>query len=648
MLTCDLTTNFNMKFNYKTLERLVPEIPAIEIVAEKITAHLFEIESCENGVLDVKILPNRYSDAACYRGLAREITAICKLPYKEGKITAPKALHKNKVQPVIEVPSLCRRLIACRVEDISLGKSPAWMQEALETYGIRSINGLVDITNYVTIETGQPLHAFDADKMEGGQLVARQAHEGEEVETLDGKKIILNPSALVLSDARNALDIAGIKGGTRAEITAKTKNIVLTAGNFDGTLIYKTSKRVGITTDASIRFSHNISPALAERGILCALELILEICGGKAGTICDTYPKPVKPITIPFEIKRFNTLTGLAFTEADCLTSLKRLGFLVAGKKVTPPVERTDITRFEDVVEEITRLQGYADLPATPPRITVTPVIPQPMRQLKDALQDMLVPLGFTEILTRSFSAEGEVALENPLTSEQAFLRPSLMEGARNAVILNLKSFEAAALFEIGSAFHKKTNHEPAEEVLCGIALASKGMKDEEAFRAVRGIMETILIRLGVGDALFTEENKALVITIKGEAVGKITRLEADHVSAYAELSLTKLLPHVSPLPHYTPIPKYPVIVRDVSFMVAKTVKIGTVMDAAWHDVPKDLTDIRFISLYEGKGIPEGKKSVTLRFIFQSAKRTLTDIEADSFLSYIMDAMKEKITFEIK
>ncbi|MDO8582515.1 MAG: phenylalanine--tRNA ligase subunit beta [bacterium] len=637
-----------MKFSYKNLERLVPNLPTIEILAEKITAHLFEIESYENGVLDVKILPNRYSDAACYRGLAREIAAICKLSYKEPKLVIPKAAHKNKIQPAIEVPNLCRRLIACRVEGISLGSTPAWMKEALETYGIRSINGLVDITNYVTIETGQPLHAFDADKMEGNELVARQAHEGEVVTTLDGKEIKLNPSALVLSDARNALDIAGIKGGTRAEISSKTKNIVLTAGNFDGTLIYKTSKRVGISTDASIRFSHNISPALAERGILRALELIAEVCGGKAGAVCDTHPKPVKPVAVAFDIKRFNALTGLAFTEADCLTSLKRLGFTIVGKKVTPPIERTDITRFEDVVEEITRLVGYADLPATPPRITVTPATPQPMRRLKDSLQDMLVPLGFTEILTRSFSAEGEVALENPLTSEQAFLRPSLMEGARNAVILNLKSFEAAALFEIGSAFHKKTNHEPAEEVLCGIALASKGMKDEEAFRAVRGIVETILTRLGVGDALSTEENKALAITIKGDLVGKIIRLEAGHVSAYAELSLTKLLPHVSPLPHYTPIPKYPSIVRDVSFMVAKNVKIGTLMDAAWHDTPKDLTDIRFISLYEGKGMPEGKKSATLRFVFQSNDRTLTDPEADSFLSYIVDAMKEKLAFEIR
>lgn len=637
-----------MKFSYKTLERILPNLPPIEILMEKITAHLFEIESCENDVLDIKILPNRYSDAACYRGLAREIAAISKLPYKEPKLTAPKKNHKNKAQPAIEVPNLCRRLIACRVEGVTLSTAPAWMKEALETYGIRSINGLVDITNYVTIETGQPLHAFDADKMEGNELVARQAHEGETVTTLDGKELKLNPSVLVLSDSRNALDIAGIKGGTRAEIGTKTKNIVLTAGNFDGTLIYKTSKRIGITTDASVRFSHNISPALAERGILRALELILEICGGNAGAVCDTYPKPVQPVTIPFDIKRFNAITGLTRTETECLMLLKRLGFAVAGKKVTPPAERTDITRFEDLVEEITRLEGYADLPATPPHITVTAALPQPMRRLKDALQDMLVPLGFTEILTRSFSAAGEVALENPLTSEQSFLRTNLMEGAEHAINLNLKSFEATALFEIGSVFHKKTNHEPAEEAVCGIALASKGMKDEEAFRAVRGIVENLLTRLGIVNYMITEENKGLAIAVNGEVAGTIVRLEAGNAGAYTEVSLTKILPHVSYGRHFAPIPKYPSIVRDVSFIITKNIKIGTVMDAAWHDIPKDLIDIRFTDLYEGKGIPEGKKSVTLRFVFQSADRTLTDPEADSFLSYIMDAMKEKLTFELR
>ncbi len=637
-----------MKFSYKTLERLLLNIPPIETVAEKITAHLFEIESCEKGVLDVKILPNRYSDAACYRGLAREIAAICKLPHKEPKLVAPKATHKNKIKPAIEVPNLCRRLIACRVEGVTLGTAPVWMKEALETYGIRSINGLVDITNYVTIETGQPLHAFDADKMEGNELVARQAHEGEPVTTLDGKEIKLNPSALVLSDARNALDIAGIKGGTRAEITAKTKNIVLTAGNFDGTLIYKTSKRIGITTDASVRFSHNISPTLAERGILRALELIMEICGGRAGAVCDTYPKPVTPASIVFDIKRFNTLTGLTLTETECLTNLKRLGFSIAGKKVTPPIERTDIVRFEDVVEEITRLQGYADLSATAPRITVTSVAPQPMRRLKDALQDMLVPLGFTEILTRSFSATGEVALENPLTSEQGFLRASLMEGAGKAVTLNLKSFDAAALFEIGAVFHKKTNHEPAEEVVCSIALASKDMKGEEAFRAVRGTIETLFARLGIPNVSYDEEGKTLTVSVNGESVGKITRLETSQSGAYAEFSLTKIVPQVSYRRHFAPIPKYPSIVRDVSFIVAKNTKVGAIMDAAWHDVPKDVADIRFMGLYEGKGVPEDKKSITLRFVFQSVSGTLTDIEADSFLSYILDAMKEKLTFEIR
>lgn len=637
-----------MKFNYKTLERLIPDIPPIETVVEKITAHLFEIESCEKGVLDIKVLPNRYADAACYRGLAREIAAICKVPFKDQKIAAPKARHKNKTRPVIEVPNLCRRLMSCRIEGISLGKSPAWMQEALEVYGIRSINGIVDITNFVTIETGQPLHAFDADKMEGAELVARQAHEGEMVETLDGKKIALNPSALVLSDARNALDIAGVKGGTRAEITAKTKNIVLTAGNFDGTLIYKTAKRIGLSTDASIRFSHAISPALVERGMLRALQLILEICGGKAGAVCDAYPKPVKAVPLAFDIQRFNALTGLTLTESHCITELKKLGFAVSGKKVTPPPERTDIQRFEDIAEEIMRLHGYADLPDTPPRIAVSAATREPMRTLKDSVQDILVSFCLTEILTGSFAENGEVALENPLTIEQSFLRPSLTKGLANALLHNAKFFDTAALFEIGSVFGKKTNHEPAEEVRCGIAYLQKGANGEGVFRAVRGIVEELLARLGVRNWTLAEDNKALEISIGGDIIGTILCGETMRTSAYAEISLTKLLPFVSMEKQYAPIPKYPSIARDISFVVEKGVKVGALMDAAWHDAPKDLKEARFMGTYEGAGIPAGKKSITLRFIFRSDSRTLTDAEADTFYGYIIDAMKEKLAFEIK
>ncbi len=645
-----------MKFNYKTLERLIPDIPPIEMVAEKITAHLFEIESYKNNVLDIKILPNRYSDAACYRGIAREIAAICKLPFKEPKMATPKPAHKNRIQPTIEVPNLCRRLMACRIEGISLGTAPTWMKDALTTYGIRSVNGIVDITNYVTIETGQPLHAFDADRMEGNELTARQAHEGETVETLDGKKITLNPSALVLSDARNALDIAGIKGGTRAEITTKTKNIVLTAGNFDGTLIYKTAKRVGITTDASIRFSHAISPVLVEQGMKRAIELIYQICEGKIGITSDAYPKPPKPFPLFFEIKRCNAITCLALTEAQCFADLKKLGFTVSGKKVTPPPERTDITRFEDLTEEITRLAGYANVPCIPPRIAISAPASAPLRALKDSVQDLLVSFGFSEILTRSFAAEGEVALENPLAPEQLFLRSSLAGGMIKALLHNAKFFNTTALFEIGSVFHKKATHEPMEEIRCIIGMISKDANEQESFRRACGAAQELHTLLGIPDWQITTENTQPTFSmgqtgikeacVEDKLLGIIKRDEGG--GAYIEFSLTKILPHIKRVKHFKEIPKYPSIVRDVSFIVEKGVKAGAVMDAAWHDTPNDLQDIRFMGLYEGKGVPAGKKSVTLRFVFQSPDRTLTDAEADSFLSYVMDAMREKLPFEIK
>jgi len=637
-----------MKFSYKTLERIIPDIPPIESVAEKITAHLFEIESYENSILDIKILPNRYSDAACYRGIAREIAAMCKLSYKAPKYSAPKAKHKDITNPVIEVPNLCRRLMTCQIHDIAIGTTPAWMKEALETYGIRSINGIVDITNYVTIETGQPLHAFDTDTMEGNELVVRQAHEGEVVTTLDGKEVVLTPSALVLSDSRHALDIAGIKGGTRAEITRTTKNIVLTAGNFDGTLIYKTARRIGITTDASIRFSHAISPDIAVQGMHRALELITEICGGSMGSICDTYPKPIKPITLFFDIKRFNNLAGLNLKESACLATLASLGFTISGKKITVPLERTDISRFEDIVEEILRLHGYADVPATPPSIAVMPLVPEPMRALKDDIQNTLVTFGYTEILTRSFSSDGEVALENPLSPEQSFLRMHLKEGIVNALALNAKAFDTVALFEIGSVFTKKTTHEPHEDIHCAIALKDKRLKDEDTFRSVRGAIDALCTKLGISNVEYAEDGATLTIAIHTEVIGTITYLAHEGGGTYAEFSLSKIMPHTTSLYSFTPISRYPSITRDVSFITNTTLKAGALLDAAWHDVPHSVTDIRFMGVYAGKGIPEGKKSTTLRFVFQSKDKTLTDTEADDFLSYIMDAMRERVEFEIK
>lgn len=640
-----------MKLSYHILKQLVPDIPPIAELAEKITMHLFEVESSAGDVLDIKILPNRYSDAACYFGLAREIAAICNVPYKKPKTKKIRSLVKKAVPADNSMPHLCRRIATAYVENVRIASSPDWLKNALEVSGIRSINNLVDITNYVMLETGQPLHVFDYEKIQGGGIIVRQAHDGEIVETLDGKKIALNPSALVLADAKNALDIAGIKGGTRAAITDTTKTIAVTAANFDGALIYKTAKRIGIVTDASIRFSHNLHPALVDCGLCRALELIQELCKGNRGAIIDVYPKRIQPFAIACDVKKYNALTGCALTDTEFFGYLKKLGFRIAGKKATPPTERTDIEGFHDLVEEVARLYGWERIAPAAPRVTLTPPVPSAIGACKDRARRLAANAGYTEIYTHSFNAAGDIPLENPPTEAQSFLRASLLPGLQKAAEQNLRFTHTVKLFEIGSVFFKKTNYEPEEEIRIGFIIRSKKNIPREHARVVRGSVEYLLHHLGIEKYQLTEQGKhALMITIDNETVGTIAYEHNEQTQqVMAEINLTKLAPHQNTVPKYQPIAPYPSITRDLSLVIHKHIRIGKIIECIEKTAPPDvLQELDFINSYEDKNRGAHKHSLTFRMVFRNADRTLEDREADHEIQVIIAALKEHFQVEIR
>lgn len=638
-----------MKFSYHTLKQLVPGLPPIAELAEKITLHAFEVESITNDTLEVKILPNRYSDAACYSGLAREIAAICNIPYKEPKTAKLKPVVKKAVPANTSMPNLCRRIATAYVENLRIAPSPDWLKNTLEISGIRSINNLVDITNYVMLETGQPLHPFDYEKIQGGKIIVRQAHDGEIMETLDGKKIALNPSILVLADEKNALDIAGIKGGAQAEITDTTKNIALTAANFDGAVIYKTAKRIGLISDASVRFSHNLNPALVDRGLYRALELIQKLCGGKLGIITDIYPKPIKPLAIICDVIKCNALTGCTLTDKEFFGYLIKLGFTIVGKKATPPIERTDIEGFHDLVEEVARLYGLERITPVAPRIMLTPLIPNAISACKDRARTLAVNAGYTEIYTHSFNAVGEIVLENPLTIEESFLRASLLLGLKKAAEQNLRFTDEVKLFEIGSVFFKKTNHEPEEEIHLGLIMSDKKNNADTNARALRGSVEYLLNNLGIEKYEFTEQGKnALAVIIENEIVGVIEYEYNEYRHIIAEINLTKLVAHRTNIKEYQPIAKYPSITRDLSIVIDKHIRIGKIIEciqkAATHDV---IQKLYFINKYEDKKLGENKHSITLRIIFSSDIQTLTDDKVNYEIEQIVTVLKENFQVEI-
>ncbi len=630
-----------MKFSYDILKKFVPDIPPIDVLAEKITMHLFEVEDNANGILDIKILPNRYSDAACYRGLAREIAAICDSAFEEPKLKKPKIEIAMAMPATIHISPICRRIMTACLAGARINESPAWLKEALNASGIRSINAIVDIANYAMLETGQPLHAFDYDTIDGSAITVRQAHEGETVETIDGKTVVLNPSALVLADEKNALDIAGIKGGKKAEITLATKNIVLTAAHFDGTILYKTSKRIGLATDASIRFSHNLSPVLVERGLYRALTLMQEVCGGKIGKIHDAYPQPQKPVVIAYDFKIYKALSGVDMSEARFIYYLKKLGCVVRSKKIIPPPERTDLERCEDIVEEVLRLYGYEHMQATAPVALIAAPYEQKEITLREQIRTLFAEWGFTEHYAPTCTSEGEIQVENPLTAEQSFLRASLMPGLCAAVEKNTRFFDDIALFEIGRVFHKKTNHEPAEEICLGIALSRKKSPADETPRLARGIIEELFMELAVSAwHIVSEGQKDLVIMVGQETVGRLSYRGGAGGLTVAEIRLDAVQAHCSPVKKYVPPPKYPSIIRDISLRMSPTIRMEKVIETIRASTPPHLHSINVIDIYQD--------SITLHLVFRSPNRTLTDTEVNSAMKNITLILEQKYKAKIR
>jgi len=637
-----------MKFSYQVLKQLVPKLGQPAEVAEQLTMHLFESQVVDNNTLDVEILPNRYSDAASYWGLAQELQAINGQQSGCPIVKAPKPTVTKSFEVLIKKPKLCRRMGAQYFADVKIGPSPQWLKDALEAVGQQSINNLVDITNYITLETGQPLHAFDFDKLEGGVLQVRSAKAGEQVTSLDNKIYQLDNQDLVLADAKGALDVAGIKGGQKAAIDKKTRNIFLTAGNFEGVGIYKTSRKINLITDASTRFAHHISPELVELGMGRAAELIKELCGAKVGTLVDVYNDKVKPVVLKFDINKFNQLSGLDLKEKQALDALKKLGFFVAGKQVTTPVARMDIEIFEDLVEEVTRLHGYENLPAQAPHLALRSSDHEDQIQLKDNVRNILIGFNIDEVYNYSFVPEHfdkqAPQLKNPISNQLASLRSSLVFNLDKNIQDNLRFFNRVAVFEIGKTFYKE-KEAVKERLMLGLAL---GDAKQVTFFELKGLVSELLTRLGLVDH-FMKEEKADRLRIESDhhVLGYIYLQNKGQV-AFAEIDLDSLLPLLQEELSYEPLSKYPAIMRDISILAPQEIRFATILSLIETTASKNLQDVDLIDLYEDKKFSKGNRSLTLRLVFLAKNKTLTDREVDREINKISDILINELGVEIR
>ena len=642
-----------MKVSHAWLQTYFKDtLPTAEKLGELLNAHAFELEGMEkvgtDSVLDLKVLPDRSHYALCHKGIAREASVVAKMALKapiKAQIEVNEGISTVAVN--VEDSRLCPRYMARRVSGVSVMQSPAWLAERLTAIGARSINTIVDATNYVMFDVGQPLHAFDADKVEG-DIVVRLARAGEKITILDGREIELRDTDLLITDSVGPLAIAGVKGGKRAEVTAATKNIIIESANFNPTAVRKTSTRANLRNDSSKRFENEITPDLCAEALDRVTALILELSpGARAGDITDVYPTPAKPWTVTVSVSYVSSMVGMSVSQAEVCDILKRQGcdVSVSGDvlTVTPPLDRLDMKIPEDIGDEIARIKGYAELVSvqTP---DIAPTAIDTTYYWGERVKSILVSAGFSEVLLYALVPKGSFEVAYPLASDKSALREklspklqqSLIENARNADLFGL---ETVRLCEIGKVF-PKTGEKTA---LClGIMQVKKkkGVTSESLLKETIKILETEL-GIVVSDKVEIGPYGA-VVEMDFDALVKVVS-EKNGMRMIKDLNFKPL----SKDKKYVPFSHYPFITRDIALFVQATVAGGEVAAALRAAALTAAETTTGSLLVKGPDLfdtfsKDGKTSYAFRMIFQSFEKTLSDDEINGSMEKIYTDVKAR------
>ncbi|HEY7308994.1 MAG TPA: phenylalanine--tRNA ligase subunit beta [Gemmataceae bacterium] len=655
-------------------------------------------------VLELEITPNM---ARCLSvlGVAREVAALTgqrlRLPPQTPKAEGPDI--EGQVRVSIEDAKLCARYAAMLLKDVRIGPSPGWMQRRLSYAGMRPISNIVDVTNYVLLEWGQPLHAFDFDKLRqraGGKpphIIVRPARAGETLATLDeGNKttpLKLTPDMLLIADEAGPIALAGIKGGADTMVTNATRNVLLESANFDFISIRRTMKALNLPSEASVRFSKGIHPETVKPAAERAAELM---CQHGGATVCrgivDVYPRPLPPQVIDLKMSEVRRILGMDMPRSECVRILRALEFHVEEMgsdvlRATVPPHRHDIQEGQaDLIEDLVRLYGYDRLPATlladqlPPQRTNKPLV------FEERLRDRLVSLGLQEVITYALTTEEHekplglppceyVRLQNPISSEREVMRHSVLAGVLDAAARNLQHSNEVRLFEIGSVYlpqpDKKLPDEPRRLalVLCGVREQefwgdASGTPQPMDFFDLKGILEALVADLHVEkmtyrsvQAAALHPGRAAEVLVGERVLGHFGELHPKVAEAFnlggravlaAELDL-EALREVLPARHlYQPVPHFPAALRDVAVIVPESVpaeRVASEIRAAGGPL---LRGVRLFDLYRGESIPTGTKSLAYALTYQAGDRTLTDKEVDKAHEKIEGRLKHVLKAQIR
>ncbi len=642
-------------------------------------------------VLNLDLTPN-YARALGLLGIARELKAILnekEINYPEINIKEGSGSINDLVAVEVKDPDLCPRYTGRLIKDIKIGPSPLWLQRRLKAAGIRPINNIVDITNYVMLEYSQPLHAFDYDAIGDKRVIVRRACKGESLVTLDDKERQLKEEMLLIADTGTPIGLAGVMGGANSEVNEETNTVFLEAAYFDPVNIRKTAKNLGLPSEASRRFERGVDIERVVEASNRAAYLIQEYAGGEVVPgVIDIYPEPHQRLKIKLDINMVNKILGIELLEKEITEMLSRLEFKVKETskeliEVEVPAYRNDVKREADLIEEVARIYGYNNIPVTSPESKQ-----QGGRTTRQELEDLskhyMLSSGLDEIITFSLTGEDNykimnlpsdsalknwVQIKNPLSESYAVMRTSLIPGILEVLSNNSRrQNEKMAVFELGNVYF---NIKEDGDYMQKMKLAGGSMgyqmdswdSDAPDFFYLKGILEGFFERMGIDDYDFIPSTRPYLhpgrtasVLIKNQKVGIIGEVlpqileELDIIprSTVFQLDFEELCNHIELTTKYLPLPKHPAVDRDLAVVVSKKINAGDILKTIKENTPKFLKKVELFDVYEGDQIPVGSRSLAYKLLFQAEDRTLRDEEVNQLFENLFKILAEKYDAKIR
>ncbi|MEW6624805.1 MAG: phenylalanine--tRNA ligase subunit beta [Bacillota bacterium] len=641
----------------------------------------------EDVIFVLELTPNR-SDCLSIVNVAKEIAALAGVKSRFPQFSLDEYLIDGDHQISVEIndTDLCERYVARVVSGIEIKDSPLWMQKRLQAAGMRPINNVVDVTNYVMLEMGQPLHAFDYDLLEGKKIIVRRAQENEEIITLDKKERQLNSEQLVIADTKRAIAIAGVMGGYNTEVENNTTTVIIESAYFNPTSVRKTSLELNLRSEASLRFEKGIDKNRVNLAADRAAYLLALLAGGKIEKgYVDNYPVKYNPIAIELRCRIVNSTIGLNLTADEIKKLLESIELTVehkAGEVMTVfiPSHRLDLTKEIDLIEEIARLHGYNKIPNTLPRGSNNNVSRTKEQLVEKNVRAIMVASGFSEVITYSFlnvnhfdklsipkenTLREVVRIANPLSEDGAVMRTTMIPGLMDVMIKNInRKITSISIYELGKTYHPGEGVLPKEINRLALLVTGSQRKGwawqnvDMDFYFAKGLLEELALRMGISfrfcpttDNSTFHPGRQTQILLNNAVIGVLGELSPQILENYgvqqaaciAELDLDKVAGGYSPIISYQEIPRYPSIQRDLAILVKEEVNASQI-EKIIDDKGKPLLNYYYLfDLYKGKQVPEGYKSLAFSLIYQSKDRTLTDEEVNDVHRIIQEGLITEI-----